>query len=210
MSNEVILKKITSLLMVVFLLSALPLFSKTKKILDDKNKLSEISVTSNAIVYNSDESENPKKAAKDENSDHTPTPKGVITIINDVEVFNIEGFTNAKIIKVEKAKRKSSVAKKRFVKNNAVAKPKIKVAKISIQSTYNNSKENSAAFSQNSTDKIAFSTSSRVEISKAIIYLSQISRNTYRSGGNQKTIYINPVILSCHFSGDHSIRPPTS
>lgn len=208
MSNEVILKKITSLIMVVFLLSALPLFSKTKEILDDKNKLSEISVTSNAIVYNSDESENPKKVAKDENLD--PTPKGVITIINDAEVFNIEGFTNAKIIKVEKAKRKSSVAKKRFVKNNTVAKPKIKVAKISIQSTYNNSKENSAAFSQNSTDKIAFSTSSRVEISKAIIYLSQISRNTYRSRGNQKTIYINPVILSCHFSGDHSIRPPTS
>lgn len=200
MSNEVILRKITLVFLLVFLLSSSTLFSKNT--VDDRNVLSAVSVTGN-----SEEFQNPSKSpeATDENS----TAKAVIIITDGAEVYNAENFSNAKIIKIVKAKKKYVLVKKKKINNAHVPKIEIKISKTSVQSTYYNSTENPVAFSQNSTSKIAFSTSSRAEFCKAIISSSQTSGNTYRSRCNQKTIYFNPIILSYHFSGKYSIRPPT-
>lgn len=199
----IVLKKAKPL---VILLTLLFNLSLSAKIIDtNPNDLPDISVTGDAIVFNSEES-----SLSDDSSFKkidAKNQKAEIFISDSTLVYNIEAFSNAKIIKLEKKITLQSVEKAN--KKPIAAKPENKSHYRIEVDVYYTSHQNSEKFSQNQENKIVVSLYRVQAIAKAVALYVNVIANLFYLSKSQEIIYTNPSIKICYFSGKYSVRPPT-
>lgn len=200
---NVILKKITSSLVLLFLLFAFPLFAKSNSFGNEDN--SNILISGDATIFESGDVLNDKIPNKD--SEEIAKQEAVIFVSEGVSIYNIEAFKNAKVIKLEKTNKPRKLAKKKIYTKATFAKTQIRDVKT--KSTYYHSTKNSDIFSQSSKKKILFSPNSGQSFSTIVPVIKVVNRKLHPFL-NQNFTYTNPSIKVCYFSGKYSVRPPTS
>lgn len=201
----VILKKITSSLVLLFLLFTFPLFAKSNSFGNEDN--SNIIISGDATIFESEDSLNDKIPNRD--SEEIAKQEAVIFVSEGVSIYNIEAFKNAKVINLEKTNKPRKLAKKKIDKKATFAKIQIKDIKIKPESTYYHSTKNSDVFSQSSKKEIFFSPNSGQSFS-AIVHVIKLVNRKLHPFSKQSFTYTNPSIRVCYFSGKHSVRPPNS
>ena len=202
--TNVILKKITSSLLFIFLLITFPSFVKSNTLGNEDN--SKIIVSGDVTIFESEDLLNDKTLYKD--SKKIAEQQAVIFVSEGVLVYHVEAFNNAKVIKLEKTKNLGKQAKKKTFKITNFAKAQAKEIKNKPKPAYYHSKKNSDVFSKSSKKEILFSPNNSQSFS-TIISVAKITNKKLQPFFKQNFSYTNPNIKACHFSGKYSIRPPT-
>lgn len=201
--SYVILKKITSSLLLTFLLSAFPLFAKSNIYGNEDN--SKIIISGDVSIFESEDLLNDKNLNKD--SKEIAKQQAVIFVSEGVSIYNIEAFNKVVIRKLEKVKKSSN--QKKVSKKVSIVHTKTRDIKTETHRTYYNSTQNSESFSQNQKEKIVFSQNTNQSFSKSIFLIIKKTDRRLHFVATQNYTYKEPIIRNCHFSGKYSIRPPT-
>lgn len=203
-NSKIILKKIISLLLILSFFFSISLSAKITDV--NPKDLPDISVTGNAIIFNSEESPDYDNSSckkidiKNNEAD--------IFIVDGALIYNAKAFSNAKITKLE---NKATSKKLKKLKRKTLATQRIAVPnkKLAFTTCYT-SKPNSENYSQNEKHKIVISPSRSQTIAKAIVSDYKSLNKNLCFLIKQNFQYINPLIKVYYFSGKHSVRPPTS
>lgn len=203
----------TCLLFILALLFSLPLFAKSNDLgnnLETPNQQAQIFISKDATLYNNGNIKN--VVIKETNKTENAPVKGEIFVVNGAVVYNVESLYNAKVTKLVTTENPTIVKRKSLAveKENAIPK-KYKVKEIKQKSyfTYRNPSQNSDVFSQNQKTQIVFSQNRTEYFSKVLISLAFIYFKHFTKDQKLTSFYKNPTINVCHFSGKHSVRPPT-
>jgi len=202
---EVILKKVTLLLVFIYIVTANTFSGKplpSNPISDDK-----IITSGQVLIYDDSDSLNAESPVII-HSENESKKEAVLYISEGAVVYNIEAFSNVEIKK--EIKKKNSITSAKAVKKPKIEKKRIPNFKEQIPQEYYHSSQNSGSLSQNQKEKVVFTANNSQLIIKALLSLTKTNTGKLHFVIKQNFIYSDPYIITSHFSGKYMVRPPTS
>lgn len=202
---EVILKKVTLLLVFIYIVTANTFSGKPLPL--NRNSDDKIIKSEQVIIYGDSDSLKAETPVRIYPEDETKK-EAVLYISEGVVVYNIEAFSNVEIKK--EIKKKNSITSAQAVKKPKIEKKRIPNFKEQIPREYYNSSQNSGSLSRNQKEKVVFTANNSQLIIKALIPLTKTNTGKLHFVIKQNFIYSDPYIITSHFSGKYMVRPPTS